>query len=81
MHSIHFDEIHVPKSHGLFYVSVGALACFAFALLTFVVAWFGGGRDLAAQLGGQVTLGVLLIGTLVAAVFAALTNPKDWAPD
>jgi len=41
MHSIHFDELHVPKSHNLFYVSIGTLGCFAFALLTFVVAWFG----------------------------------------
>lgn len=81
MHSIHFDELHVPKSHGLFYVSIAALSCFAFALLTFVVAWFGGGREMAIQLGGQVTLGVLLIGVVVSAAFAALTNPKDWAPD
>jgi hypothetical protein len=81
MHSIHFDELHVPKSHGLFYGSVGALALFAFGLLTFLVAWFGGGREMADQLGGQLTLGVLLIGTVVSAIFAALTNPKDWAPD
>ena len=81
MHTIHFDLLHVPKSHGLFYTAVGALGCFAFALLTFVVAWFGGGREMANQLGGEVTLGALLIGTVVSAVFAALTNPKDWAAD
>lgn len=81
MHSIHFDELHVPKSHGLFYGSICALSLFAFGLLTFLVAWFGGGRDMADQLGGQFTLGVLLAGTVVAAVFAALTNPKDWTPD
>ncbi len=71
----------MPKSHGLFYTAIGALGCFAFALLTFVVAWFGGGREVANQLGGQVTLGILLIGLVASAVFAALTNPKDWAPD
>jgi ABC-type phosphate transport system permease subunit len=81
MHSIHFDELHVPKSHGLFYGSIGALALFAFGLLTFLVAWFGGGRDVTSQLGGQVTLAVLLIGTVASAVLAALTNPKDWKPD
>ncbi|HMA07346.1 MAG TPA: hypothetical protein VKP68_05790 [Ramlibacter sp.] len=81
MHTIHLDEIHVPKSHGLFYTAIGALACFAFALLTFLVAWFGGGREVANQLGGQVTLGVLLIGVAASAGFAVLTNPKDWKPD
>lgn len=81
MRSIHFDELHVPKSPGLFYTFIGALACFAFALITFMVIWFGGGREVANQLGGQITLGVLLIGTVVTAVFAALTNPKDWAGD
>lgn len=81
MHTIHLDEIHVPKSHGLFYTAIGALACFAFALLTFVVAWFGGGREVADQLGGQITLAVLLIGVVVSAVFTVLTNPKDWVPD
>jgi ABC-type Na+ efflux pump permease subunit len=84
MPSIHFDDLHmphVPRTHGLFYVSIGALGCFAFALLTFVVAWFGGGREFATQLGGQVTLAVLAIGVVVSGIFAVITNPKDWAPD
>ena len=63
-----------------FWAQVGAVSLIAISLL-FVVAWFGGGRDMAIQLGGQVTLGVLLIGVVVSAAFAALTNPKDWAPD
>jgi hypothetical protein len=80
MHSIHFHGLHVPQSHGLFYASIAVLACFAFALLAFVVAWFGGGREMAIQLGGPFTLGILLVGVVVSAVFAALTNPNDWTP-
>jgi len=84
MRSIHFDDLHVPhvpRSSNLFFVSIGALGVFAFALLTFVVAWFGGGREFANQMGGQVTLAVLVIGVVVSAVFSVITNPKDWAPD
>jgi ABC-type Na+ efflux pump permease subunit len=83
MRSIHFDDLHVPhvpRSSNLFFVSIGALGIFAFALLTFVVAWFGGGRELATQLGGQVTLAVLVIGVVVSAVFSVITNPKEWGP-
>jgi hypothetical protein len=80
MHSIHFDQLNVPKSHGLFYAAIGALGGFAFALLTFVVASFGGGREVVDQLGGQITLGVLMIGVVTSAGFAASRTPKTGLP-
>ena len=65
MRSLNFHDMHMPKGPNLFLVSVGGLACFMLALVVFAVAAFGGGDAYAEQLGGEVTLTVLIVGTVV----------------
>ena len=45
MRSLNFHEMHVPKRPNLFFLSVGALACFLLALAVLAVAAFGGGQS------------------------------------
>ncbi|MGZ5785782.1 MAG: hypothetical protein ACXWJM_07660 [Ramlibacter sp.] len=77
MHAIHFHEMHVPKGPNVFFLSVGVLTCFVLALLTYLVAWFGGGQPYADQLGGNISLAILVAGVLVFAAASVLTRPKS----
>lgn len=77
MRSLNFHEMHVPKGPNLFFLCVGAFACFVLALAIFAVAAFGGGPAFAAQLGGDVALAVLIVGTVVFAVCAFITRPEE----
>jgi len=77
MHAIHFHEIHVPKGPNVFFLCVGVLTCFMLALLTYLVAWLGGGQAYADQLGGNVSLAILVAGVLLFAVASLLTRPES----
>jgi Na+-transporting methylmalonyl-CoA/oxaloacetate decarboxylase beta subunit len=77
MHAIHFHEIHVPKGPNVFFLCVGVLTCFMLALLTYLVAWFGGGQAYADQLGGNISLAILIAGVLVFAAASVLTRPES----
>jgi hypothetical protein len=77
MHAIHFHEMHVPKGPNVFFLSVGVLTCFMLALFTYLVAWFGGGQAYADQLGGDISLAILIAGVLVFAAASVLTRPES----
>lgn len=77
MDSIHLREFHLPKGPNLFFMCVGALVCFVFALLTFVTVALGGGQAYAQQLGGWTTLLVLTFGTVAAAIGAFITRTEE----
>jgi len=77
MRSLNFHELHVPKGPNLFFLSVGAVACFLLALAVYVVVAFGGGAEYARQLGGETTLVVLIVGTVLFAVAAFITRPEE----
>lgn len=77
MRSLNFHEMHVPRGPNLFFISVGALACFLLALSVYAVAAFGGGPAYARQLGGEITLAVLIVGTVLFAVASFITRPEE----
>lgn len=61
----------------LFFLSLGGLACLVLALAVYAVAALGGGPAYADQLGGNVSLAVLIAGTVFFAVAALLTRPEE----
>lgn len=77
MRAIHLKELHVPKSPNLFAFFVGESLWAGIALFFFLVSWVVSGRENIQDLGGVVTLIVLLLAMAVGAVAAALTKPKD----
>ena len=75
MHSIHLHDIHTPKGPNLYLLSSGALACFTLALLTYLIALLGG-DGYAAQLGGNVTFFVLVLGVIATGICSVATRPE-----
>ena len=77
MHMIHLKDVHVPKGPNLFALSLGELACCGIALLFFVVSWAAGGSENMENLGGSITLVLLLAGVAVGILLSVFTKPKN----
>jgi hypothetical protein len=76
MHSIHLNEVHIPKGPNLFALSVGEVVWFSIAIFFFLVSWMVGGDDFEASIGGNVSLVWLVIGLAVGAALCAITRPE-----
>jgi len=77
MSSFHLNDLHVPKGPNLFVAAKGAVACFAIALVAFVISWLVGGAEYKVLLGGNVTLVVLIAGLVISEILVLIEKPKD----
>ncbi|MDR3481979.1 MAG: hypothetical protein P4L91_14845 [Burkholderiaceae bacterium] len=77
MHMIHLKDVHVPKGPNLFALSLGELACCGIALLFFVVSWAVGGSENMENLGGSITLALLLAGMAIGILLSVFTRPRN----
>jgi hypothetical protein len=76
MHSIHLQDVHMPKGPNLFALSVGEVVWFSIAVIFFLISWMVGGDDFAASIGGISSLVVLLLGLVVGAILCGVTKPE-----
>jgi hypothetical protein len=73
---VHKRGIRVPKSHNLFFISMGGVFGFGLCLFFFAFSWLGG-DNYVALLGGEWTLYVLLVGLVASVVAAFVTSPDE----
>jgi hypothetical protein len=77
MHSIHLDDIHVPKGPNLWLSAVSAVYFFSISLTFFVLFSLMGGEEFAESMGGNIGLWFLIGGLVTSVVFAILEKqPK-----
>lgn len=72
--------VHIPKGPNLFALSVGAVVCFALALIAYAISWMGG-QSFIDDMGGNVTFVILMLGLLGSAFVAFMERPKSWNQD
>ncbi len=77
MHSIHFQNVHLPKGPNLFALSVSEVVWASVALFFFLVSWVVGGEDFKESIGGSISLAVLLAALLAGAILCVITKPKN----
>jgi hypothetical protein len=77
MHSIHLQDVHVPKGPNLFALSVGEVVWFSIAILFFLISWMVGGDAFEASIGGNIGLAALVAGLVIGAILCAVTKPKN----
>ena len=77
MHSIHLQDMRVPKGPNLWLTAVSAVYVFSISLALFLIFSFMGGSEFAGSMGGELGLLFLLVGLLVSAIFARLERQQD----
>ncbi len=76
MHSIHFRDVHFPKGHNLFALSVGEVIWFSLAVFFFLLSWIVGGDEFQDSIGGNVGLAVIMGGLVIGVILCGITKPE-----
>lgn len=76
MHSIHLQDVHLPKGPNLFALSVGEVVWCSIAIFFFVLSWIVGGDEFEANIGGNIGLIGLMVGLVAGAILCAVTRPE-----